>query len=140
MSDENSGTGVAPKVSALREKAENIRKGLRVTKVTATRAINSRQGSTFAAMTAAWESFQDDSGTVDEEESSMSMEEAQLAQIILAKENSIAALRIAWANGAISDEELESHTVMSRTRYSQLFQDAMARSSRSTTPRENTDG
>lgn len=94
-----------------------VRRGLRVTKVVATRSVKTQRGDFFAGFAAAWDSVQDDVGgpgtdldLSPAEESSvqgMDLREAVVAQGLVAMQADLAAYRAALANGAITPAEYQ---------------------------------
>lgn len=93
-----------------------MRKGLRVTKVVATRTVKTSRGDFFAGFAAAWDSVQDDGGgpgadldvmvdASEVSESGMALREAVVAQALLAMQADLAAYRAARINGGITLEE-----------------------------------
>lgn len=111
----------------VRDTLLRVRKNMRITKVVATRAVKTKAGDFFAGMSAAWESVQDDAGgpgsgtdltvsTQDTAESGMSLQEARVAQIMLAMEASIAAWRAAQLEGAVTESECDNRVARIRHR------------------------
>lgn len=100
-------------IQHIKDTVARVKDKMRITKVVATRAVKTRKGDYFAGMSAAWDSVQDDASgagadmdlvtsTDDHAASGMTLEEAQVAHIILSMEASIAAWRAALSEGAIS--------------------------------------
>ena len=96
----------------IKDTVDRVKGKMRITKVVATRAVKTKQGDFFAGMSAAWDTVQDDAGgmgadtdvsvdTGDTASSGMTMQEAQVAHILLSMEASIAAWRAALSDGAI---------------------------------------
>ena len=114
----------------------NVKKRLRVTKVVATRAVKTRGGDSFAGFSAAWESVQDDAGSmgaelidggISTEESvsqGMTLTEARVAHYLLAMQADIAATEAATAAGNLKAERCLELCQMYRTNYSRLIQHA----------------
>ena len=127
--------------SITREEAEKklrrIRKGIRVTKITATRSIKGPRGDTFIGFSAAWQSIQDDfSGPgadvmpepEDEAayaEQGLSLSDAKLARYMLSMEVDLAALESALANHTIGLEFYEKSVVSVKQNYNALVHKAM---------------
>lgn len=114
----------------------NIKKNLRVTKVVATRSVKTNRGDFFAGISAAWNSVQDDAGgpgadldlTVSGNEitlNGMSLTEARIAHYLVAMQADIAAYDAAFANGAISQTELNDATTAVKHNYGRLIQAAL---------------
>lgn len=102
-----------------------VRSKLRITKVTATRSVKGRTGDNFAGFSAAWESVQDDSDTMlsDRETASqgMSMLEAKVAYIMLAREADLAAHEAAFVSGNISGQTFQDRRASIKTNYAKLL-------------------
>ena len=127
--------------SLSREQAEQklleIRKGIRITKIVATRSIKGPRGDTFVGFSAAHQSIQDDfSGpgadvmATPEDESSyaeqgLSLGDAKLARYMLSMEVDLAALESAIANGGITAEFYEKSVIAIKTNYNALVFKAM---------------
>lgn len=113
-----------------------VRRGLRVTKVVATRSVKTPRGDFFAGFAAAWDSVQDDAGgpgvdldlVVDSEETAaqgMDLREAVVAHGLVAMQADLAAYRAALANGAITLVEYqETETAVTRN-YTRAMQVAL---------------
>ena len=102
----------------IKDTVDRVKGKMRITKVVATRAVKTKQGDFFAGMSAAWDTVQDDAGgmgadtdvsvdTDDTASSGMTMQEAQVAHILLSMEASIAAWRAALSDGAISENRFD---------------------------------
>jgi hypothetical protein len=106
------------RLDQLREVVTTTRSKMRVTKITATRSVKTRKGDFFCGMTAAWDTFQDDSGgrgdhpmdAVEGSFNSMSIEESQVAQTLLSMEAALGAWRAALSEGVISMAEYDAKT------------------------------
>ena len=107
--------------SRMKDQIEKVRKKMLITKVVATRSFKTKNGDFFCGMSSAWDSCQDDAGgqgadlelSVTDSEvarSGMTVEEARVAQTLLALEASLGALRAAVTDGAISGEEFEKRS------------------------------
>lgn len=103
----------------IKETVERVKSKMRITKVVATRAVKTKSGDFFAGMSAAWDTVQDDAGgmgadtdvsidTADVASSGMTMQEAQVAHILLSMEASIGAWRAALSDGAVSEGRYEA--------------------------------
>lgn len=105
----------------LRAVVASVKSKLRVTKVTATRSVKTGKGDFFVGFSAAWDSVQDDTGTMGGDSdlhttdaeiapNGMTIEEARVAHVLLSMEASIAAWRSAHAEGVVSAQELTDRT------------------------------
>ena len=89
----------------------DIRKRLKITKVTATRSVKTKSGDYFVGFSAAWDSVQDDGAqsgdllVTEQEESSsgMTLREARIAHMLLAMQADLSAHEAALAGGGISE-------------------------------------
>ncbi len=102
----------------IKETVDRVKGKMRITKVVATRAVKTKSGDFFAGMSAAWDTVQDDAGgmgadtdvsvdTADTASSGMTVQEAQVAHILLSMEASIGAHRAALSDGAISESRFD---------------------------------
>lgn len=92
-----------------------VKQHLRITKVVATRSVKTAKGDFFSGFSAAWDSVQDDHGSIPDAEmnfsddetamSGMTVEESRVAHVLLSMEASIAAWRAAHAEGVLSEKE-----------------------------------
>ena len=92
-----------------------VKQHLRITKVVATRSVKTPKGDFFSGFSAAWDSVQDDHGSVPDADltfsdgetamSGMTVEEGRVAHVLLSMEASIAAWRAAHAEGVLSEKE-----------------------------------
>jgi len=92
-----------------------VKQHLRITKVVATRSVKTAKGDFFSGFSAAWDSVQDDHGSIPDADltfsdgetamSGMTMEESRVAHVLLSMEASIAAWRAAHAEGVLSEKE-----------------------------------
>jgi hypothetical protein len=105
-------------VHKIKNTVDRVKRKMRITKVVATRAVKTKRGDFFAGMSAAWDTVQDDASgagadmdlltTTDEHTASgMTLQDAQVAHIILSMEASIAAWRAALSEGAITVNHFE---------------------------------
>lgn len=109
---EDSKTSLSPE--AIKDHLRQIRKGIRITKITCTRSVKGRNGDSFVGFSAAWQSVQDDvsgpgadvmAGPDDDHtyaSQGLSLKDAKLARYMLSMECDLAALESALANGSIS--------------------------------------
>ena len=112
-----------------------VKSGLKITKVVATRSVKGRGGDTFVGFSAAWNSVQEDGGQdllkvgddTDEAQSltGMTMQEAVVASILLAREADTAAYRNAAAGGNISSEHANGAIQAIRSNYSKMIVQAL---------------
>jgi hypothetical protein len=109
------------RLNHLKDVVSATRSKMRVTKITATRAVKTRKGDFFCGLTAAWDSYQDDVGgrgeDLDLDEvggsfNAMTLEEAQVAQTLLSMEAALGAWRAALSEGVITMEEYDAKTKM----------------------------
>lgn len=119
----------------LRALVLRVKSGLKITKVVATRSVKGRGGDTFVGFSAAWNSVQEDGGqgvvtAMEEgEESSsingMTMQEAIVANLLLAREVDTAAYRNAAAGGNISQSHADAAVSAIKANYSKLLVSAL---------------
>lgn len=116
----------------LRTVVANVKSKLRITKVTATRSVKTGKGDYFVGFSAAWDSVQDDTGTMGGDAdlhttdaeiapNGMTIEEARVAHILLSMEASIAAWRSAHAEGALSVQELNDRIAAIKRQHAALL-------------------
>lgn len=115
----------------LKALVQRVKAGLRITKVVATRSVKGNGGDTFVGFSAAWNSVQEDGGrdlvAVGEEGdaadslSGMTMQEAVVANLLLAREVDIAAYRNAAAGGNISQNHANDAINVIRSNYSKML-------------------
>jgi hypothetical protein len=114
----------------------NVKAKLRVTKVTATRSVKTGKGDFFVGFSAAWDSVQDDTGTMGGDAdlhttdaeiapNGMTMEEARVAHVLLSMEASIAAWRSAHAEGVISAQEFNDRKTAIKRQHAALLSSVM---------------
>lgn len=99
-----------------------IEASLRVTKIVTTRSLKTKQGDTYTGFTALWDSTQDDDPSGDTPTSSLTIEEARIAHLLLAKETDVASYTSAIANGSIGLEEGQKAISMLNQRYEHIIQ------------------
>jgi len=116
----------------IKERLRRIRDGIRITKITCTRSVKGRNGDSFVAFSAAYQSVQDDKGgmggdthvTPEEEDTYASqgikMKDAKLARYMLSMECDLAALESAAANGSISPQMFQDSVRGVRETYNRL--------------------
>jgi hypothetical protein len=113
----------------------NIKKGLRVTKVTVTRSVKTKRGDYFVGYSAAWNSVQDDQGGVPDADLSLetsevapnglTLKEARVARAILAMEVDLAAHEDASAGGAASADELKHAKIAIKNNYGLMIRELL---------------
>jgi hypothetical protein len=116
----------------IKERLRRIRDGIRITKITCTRSVKGRNGDSFVAFSAAYQSVQDDKGgmggdahaTPEEEaayvEQGIPIQDAKIARYMLSMECDIAALESAAANGSISPQMFQDSIRGIRETYNKL--------------------
>lgn len=119
------------------QKLREIRRGIRVTKITATRSIKGPRGDSFVGFSATWQSVQDDySGPgadvmpdAEQEasyaEQGLPLSDAKLARYMLSMEADLAALESAVANGGITADFYEKSVKAVKTNYNALVLKAL---------------
>lgn len=115
----------------LRALVQRVKAGMRITKVVATRSVKGRGGDTFVGFSAAWHTVQEDGGQgivnagddADEAHSlgGMTVQEAIVANVLLAREVDIAAYRNAAAGGNISQDHANDAISAIRSNYSKML-------------------
>lgn len=115
----------------LRALVKRVQSGLVVTKVVATRSVKGQRGDTFAGFSASWRSTQEDGGQgvvsvmgESEEAASvtgMTMQEAIVASVLVAREADTAAYRNAAAGGNIPKATAEQAIAITRKNYAQML-------------------
>ena len=116
-----------------------IKKGLRVGKVVATRAVKTKHGDFFVGLSAAWDSTQEDAGgpgvglidAMDEGEQhqaliqrGMTLKQAKVAGLVLGMQVDIQAVTHALCGGAISEVEFQNAVRAIKRNYTQKLSDA----------------
>jgi hypothetical protein len=119
----------------LRALVQRVKAGLKITKVVATRSVKGRGGDTFVGFSAAWNSVQEDGGqgviTAGEDSdegnnlNGMTMQEALVASILIAREADTAAYRNAAAGGNISQSQADGAITAIKSNYSKLLVSAL---------------
>jgi len=121
-----------PSPDEIKEKLRAIRKGIRITKITCTRSVKGRNGDSFVAFSAAYQSVQNDHGgpgadvmASPEDDAvyasqGLSLKDAKLARYMLAVECDLAALESALANGSISPNFFKDSVRGVRSNYDML--------------------
>ena len=96
--------------------------GMKITKIVATRSIKTPVGDTYTGFTASWDTIQDDDPMGDPPSQPLTMAEARIAQLLLAKETDIAAYRSAISNGSVAPIEGTTIIRTIERRYTELIQ------------------
>jgi len=121
-----------PSPDEIKEHLRKIKRGIRITKITTTRSVKGRNGDSFVAFSAAWQSVQDDHGgpgadvmsTLEEDavyaSQGLTIKDAKLARYMLALETDLAALESALANGSISPNYFKDAVRGVRSNYDML--------------------
>jgi len=118
-----------------------IKKGLRISKVVATRAVKTRNGDFFVGMSAAWDTMQEDAGgmgatlidAMDEGEQNqaivqggMTTKRAKIAACILGMQVDLQAISHALGGGAISEADHSRASRAIKRNYGKLLAEAVA--------------
>lgn len=119
----------------LRALVQRVKAGLKITKVVATRSVKGRGGDTFVGFSAAWNSVQEDGGqgvanAMDDGDEAhslngMTMQEALVASILLAREADTSAYRNAAAGGNISQSHADAAVAAVKANYNKLLVSAL---------------
>ena len=119
----------------LKALVQRVKAGLKITKVVATRSVKGRGGDTFVGFSAAWNSVQEDGGqgvanAMDEGDEAhslngMTVQEAIVASILLAREADTAAYRNAAAGGNISQSHADGAIAAIKSNYSKMIVQAL---------------
>ena len=116
----------------------NIKKHLRITKITCTRSVKGRGGDSYVGFSAAWDSIQDDTGGATEAQNptlsapelasasaqGLTLRESRLAALIVGMQADIAAHDNAMAGGNLSQDQRDQAVRAIRHNYSKLVVDA----------------
>ena len=96
-----------------------VKDKMKITKVTATRAVKTKRGDHFVAFSSEWDSVRDDSehGVIDETSSGMDMNEATIALTILQFKADTAAIEGAYLAGDITIQDRDHEIRGLRSRY-----------------------
>ena len=121
----------------LKATLENIKRHMRITKVTCTRSVKGRNGDNYVGFSAAWDTIQDDvGGATDAHVSSLTqgelaeassrgltLRESRLASLVLGMQVDIAAHDHALASGNLTSEQHAMAIRTIKSSYSQLMAD-----------------
>jgi len=120
----------------IRALVKRVQAGLVFTKVVATRSVKGQRGDSFAGFSASWRSTQEDGGqgvvsVMDEGDDArsvtgMTMQEAVVASVLVAREADIAAYRNAAAGGNLPKSVAESNIAITKSNYSQMLVSVLA--------------
>lgn len=106
-------------------KIREIRRSLRVTKITCTRTVKTRNGDSFVGFSASYfhDDGEDDSGGAEETTTlrGLTLADAKLARYSLSMECDVAALESAMVNGGISTDYFRDAVRSVRNNYNQLI-------------------
>lgn len=150
MSDtpDNNPNTTTPPVASDRERiaavVNHVKQRLRITKVVATRSVKTAKGDFFSGFSAAWDSVQDDHGSVPDADmtftdaevadSGMTLEESRVAHVLLSMEASIAAWRAAHAEGVVSEKDFNDRKTAIRRSHSALLTSILSAQAQPPTP------
>lgn len=98
-----------------------IQSTIRITKIVATRSIKTKVGDTYTGFTASWDSIQDDDPSGDSPSMPLTLKEARIAHLLLAKETDIASYTSAIANGSVGLSEGQKAIETINARYNHLL-------------------
>jgi len=101
-------------MSQLKAQLTELKNGMKVTQITASRVIKTRGGDVFLSMSANMPKHDEDEGGID-------LKSARLASHVLGLELSILAHEQACANGLITGSELEMATKAVKGNYTKLL-------------------
>ena len=99
-----------------------IQASLCITKIVTTRSLKTKRGDTYTGFTAHWDTVQDDDPSGDTPSNPLTVEEARIAHLLLAKETDIASYTSAIANGSIGLEEGQQAISILNQRYEHVIQ------------------
>lgn len=110
-----------------------LKSRISVTKTVATRTVKTQKGDFFVGYSAAWNTVQEDGAQGletlmdegDDTANGMSLEDAKIAQYMLAMQADIAAYEAAMANGAISMNQYQDIVKSVRAGYNRLIRQAL---------------
>jgi hypothetical protein len=122
----------------------HVKQRLRITKVVATRSVKTAKGDFFSGFSAAWDSVQDDHGSIPDADlnfsdgetavSGMTLEESRVAHVLLSMEASIAAWRAAHAEGVVSEKDFNDRKTALRRSHSALLTSILSAQAQPPTP------
>ena len=98
-----------------------IQSAIRITKIVSTRSIKTKMGDTYTGFTASWDSVQDDDPSGDSPTMPLTLQEARIAHLLLAKETDIASYTAAISNGTVGLEEGQRAIENITKRYNHLL-------------------
>ena len=115
---------------------KRVQAGLVFTKVVATRSVKGQRGDSFAGFSASWRSTQEDGGhgvvsVMDEGDEAqsvtgMTMQEAVVASVLVAREADMAAYRNAAAGGNLPKAVADNNIAITKTNYSRMLVEVLA--------------
>lgn len=122
--------------SEIKALVKRVQNGLVFTKVVATRSVKGQRGDSFAGFSASWRSVQEDGGqgvvsVMDEGDEAhtvtgMTMQEAVVASVLVAREADMAAYRNAAAGGNLPKAVAESNIAITKANYSRMLVEVLA--------------
>lgn len=115
---------------------KRVKNGLVFTKVVATRSVKGQRGDSFAGFSASWRTTQEDGGNGvlsvmeegDEAQSvtGMTLQEAVVASVIVAREADCAAYRNAAAGGNLPKATADNNIAITKTNYARMMVELLA--------------
>lgn len=115
---------------------KRVQNGLVFTKVVATRSVKGQRGDSFAGFSASWRSVQEDGGqgvvsVMDEGDEAhtvtgMTMQEAVVASVLVAREADMAAYRNAAAGGNLPKSVADQNIAITKANYSRMLVEVLA--------------
>lgn len=122
--------------SEIQALVKRVQGGLVFTKVVATRSVKGQRGDSFAGFSASWRSVQEDGGrgvvSVMEEGdeahtvTGMTMQEAVVASVLVAREADLAAYRNAAAGGNLPKSVADNNIAITKNNYSRMLVEVLA--------------
>lgn len=122
--------------SEIKALVKRVQAGLVFTKVVATRSVKGQRGDSFAGFSASWRTTQEDGGqgvvsVMDEGDEAhsvtgMTMQEAVVASVLVAREADVAAYRNAAAGGNLPKSVAENYIAITKNNYSQMLVGVLA--------------
>lgn len=115
---------------AVQAALERVAGNLRITKITATRAIKGSTGESFVGFSGGIDSIEDKTDTMLDEverqqsiEGGLSLKDAKLAHLILAMHTDLQAIDVAWASGSITAQYRSDFLRATKQRYALLIRE-----------------
>ena len=112
-----------------------LKSRISITKTVATRTVKTQKGDFFVGFSAAWDTVQEDGAQGleslmdegDDVRSGMSLEDAKIAQYMLAMQADVAAYEAALANGAISSSVYQDTVKAVRAGYMRMIRNSLSK-------------